>query len=215
MHKINFPHIRSQFRRLLMLVPAVALLISTPVGASLIITVGNVFSNSPSSNNTVDIELTNTGPASLSLGAFSFEIVVTDPHITFTSASTATVAPYVFAGNSLFGPIISTSAPGQILDGSDLWSGGGGATIAAGATVGLGHVFFDISAGDSSGSITVMLSPFSATSLSDPLGGNISVDTLTNGSITIAGAPVPEPSAPTLALVGLAALVSIRKRCCR
>jgi hypothetical protein len=66
--------------------------------------------------------------------------------------------------------------------------------------------------GDSSGSMTVMLSPFSATSLSDPLGVNISVNALTNGSITIAGAPVPEPSTPTLALVGLAALFSIRKR---
>ena len=195
-----------------MLVPAVTLLISAPAGASIIITVGNVFSNSPSSSNTLEIDLTNTGPTSLSLGAFSFEIVVTDPHITFTSASTATVAPYVFAGNSLFGPIISTSAPGQTLDGSDLWSGVGGATIAAGATVGLGHVFFDISAGDSSGPMTVMLSPFPATSLSDPSGGNISVNTLTNGSITIAGSPVPEPSALTLALVGLAALVSIRKR---
>lgn len=213
MHKIDF--IPSRFRRLFMLVPAVALLISAPVGASLIITVGNVFSNSPSVSNTLDIDLTNTGPASLSLGAFSFEIDVTDPQITFTSASTATVVPYVFAGNSLFGPIISTSAPAQTRDGSDLWSGVGGATVAAGATVGLGHVFFDISAGDSSGSMTVMLSPFSATSLSDPLGVNISVNTLTNGSITIAGAPVPEPSAPTLVLVGLAALVSIRKRFCR
>jgi len=214
MHKIIFPNIRSRFQHLFMMLPAAALLISAPVGASLIITVGNVFSNSPSSGNTLEIDLTNTGPAPLSLAGFSFEIDVTDPQITFTWATTATVAAYVFAGNSLFGPIISTSAPGQTLDVSDLWSGVGGATVAAGATVGLGHAFFDVSAGDLSGLVTVMLSPFPATSLSDPAGNSISVNTLTNGSITIAGSPVPEPSALTLALLGLAALASIRKRFC-
>jgi hypothetical protein len=212
MRKINFPNIRSRFRRLLMIVPAVTVLISAPVGASLIITAGNVFSNSPSSGNTLEVDLTNTGPASLSLAGFSFETEVTDANITFTSATTATVAPYVFAGNSLFGPTISTSAPGQTLEVSDFWGGVGAATVAAGATVGLGHVFFDTAAGDSSGLVTVTLSPFPATSLSDAAGGNISVDALTNGSITIAGSPVPEPSAPTLALVGLAALALIRKR---
>lgn len=215
MDELNLQNMRSWFRRLFMIMPVVGLLISTPAEASLIITVGNVFSNSPSSSNTLEIDLTNTGPASLSLAGFSFEIEVTDPHITFTSATIATVAAYVFAGNSLFGPIISTSPPGQTLDVSDLWGGAGGATIAAGATVGLGHVFFDVSAGDLSGLVTVMLSPFPFTSLSAPAGNNVSVDTLTNGSITIAPSAVPEPSALTLALLGLAALASIRRRFCR
>ena len=212
MHKIDFSNIRSRLRHLFTMMPAVALLLSAPVGASVIITVGNVFPSSPSSSNTLEIDLTNTGPASLSLGGFSFEIEVTDPHITFTSATTATGAAYVFAGNSLFGPTINTSAPGQTLDASDLWGGSGGATVAAGATVGLGHVLFDVSAGDSSGLVTVMLSPFPATSLADSGGNNIGVNTLTNGSITIAGSPVPEPSALTLAFLGLTALASIRKR---
>lgn len=210
MHSLDFPNVRSRFRRLLMIMPVVGLLISAPVEASLIITVGNVSSSSPSLSNTLEVDLTNTGPAAVSLAGFSFEIDVTDPHITFTSATIATVAAYVFAGNSLFGPIISTSPPGQILDVSDLWSGAGGATIAAGATVGLGHVFFNVSAGDLSGLVTVALSPFPATSLSDPAGDNISVNTLTSGSITVT--PVPEPSALGLVLLGLFALAWTRKR---
>ena len=182
--------------------------ISTPVAANLIVTVGNSSVNSPSLGNTIDVDLTNTGPA-VSLASFSFEITVTDPHITFTSATINTVATYAFAGNSLFGPTISSST-GQTLDASDVWSGAGGAVIAAGATVGLGHVFFDISAGDSPGIVTVTLSPI-ATILMDPAGLNL-VATLTNGSITVAGPAVAEPA--TLALLGLgfAGLVATGRR---
>jgi len=208
---ISFEAISSWLRHLLIIVPVFGLCISAAAEASLIITVGNVFANSPSSNNTLEVNLINTGPASISLAGFSFEIQVADAHITFTSASIATLAPYVFAGNSLFGPTTSTSAPGQILDVSDVWGGLGGATVAPGATVGLGHVFFNVSAGDLSGRVTVMLSPFPATSLSDPAGANVSVGSLTNGSITTPTAAVPEPSALALAFLGFAALVSIRR----
>jgi len=211
MDEINLQDMRSGFRRLFMILPVVGLLISVPAEASLIITVGNVFSNSPSSSNTLEIDLTNTGPAPVLVGGFSFGIEVTDPHITFTSATIATALPYIFAGNSLFGPTISTLV-GQTLEASDLWSGAGGATIAAGATVGLGDVSFDVSARDLPGLVIVMLSSFPFTSLSDPAGGNINVDTLAAGSITIETSAVPEPSALMLALFGLAALASIRKR---
>lgn len=215
MFGINLQTMRSWLRHLFMIVPLVGLLISAAAQASLIIAVGNAFANSPSSSNTLEVNLINTGPASISLAGFSFEIQVTDAHITFTSASIATMAPYVFAGNSLFGPTISTSAPGQTLDVSDVWGGPGGATIAAGATVGLGHVFFDVSSGDLSRLVTVMLSPFPATSLSDPAGANVNVGTLTNGSITTPTAVVSEPSTLALAFLGFAALVSIRRRFCR
>jgi len=208
MHATNFENMISRFRRVFSTAAAVALLISTPAGASLIVTVGNVSSVSPSSSNTLEVNLINTGPASLSLGGFSFELAVADPDITFTSATIDTVAGYVFAGNSLLGPVISTSAAGQTLDASDFWSGAGGAVVAAGATVGLGHVFFDVLAGDSPGLVPITLSP--ATSLSDPEGGNIIIETLRNGSITIAGSPVPEPPALTLALLGLVVLAWAR-----
>ena len=128
-------------------------------------------------------------------------------------ATTATLAPYVFAGNSLFGPTISTSVPGQTLDAFDLWGvPGGGAAIAAGATVGLGRAFFNVLAGGLSGLVIVSAVAVPFTSLSDPSGSNIDVDTLTNGSITIAASAVPEPSALVLAVLALAAMASIRKR---
>jgi hypothetical protein len=57
--------------------------------------------------------------------------------------------------------------------------------------------------------MTVMLSPFPATSLSDALGDPIGIDALTNGSITISS--VPEPSALTFTLLGLAALTWTRR----
>jgi len=209
MHKIAFPNTGSRFPSLFMMVTAVALLISAPVGASVVITAGSDVSISPSSNNTLDVTLTNAGLAPLTLAGFSFEIEATDPHVTFTSATTDTGTVYVFAGSSLFGPTISTSAPGQTLDASDFWGGSGGAAVAAGATVGLGHVFFDVSAGATPGPVSVMLSPFPGTSLSDPLGDIIVIGTLTNGSITIS--PVPEPSAMTLMLLGLAALIWTRR----
>jgi len=213
MNTTDFQNIRARFQRLLMIAPAVALLICVPARASLIVTVGNVSSSSPASSNALEIDLINTGPAAVTLGGFSFETEVTDANIIFTSATTATIAPYVFAGSSLFGPTISTSAPGQTLDAFDLWAGpGGGASIAAGATVGLGRAFFSVLAGALSGPVTVTLSPFPATSLADASGGNISVSALTNGSITIAGSSVPEPSSLVLAVLALAALTSIRKR---
>lgn len=210
--QIHFPNLRSRLRRLFMVMPAVALLVSAPVGANLVITVANVSSTSPSSGNALEIDLINTGLGSVSLGGFSFEITMGDPHITFTSATTATVAPYVFAGGSEFGPTINTST-GQTLDAGDFSTAVGGAAIAAGATVGLGHVFFDISAGDLSGLVAVMLSPLS-TSLVD-VSGNIIPATLINGSITIAASAVPEPSALALMFLGLLVLASIRKRSSR
>jgi hypothetical protein len=199
MNAMNFPNLRPYLI-------AVALALSLPANASLIMSAGTESANAGSTGNAFDFTLTNTGPSAVALGAFSLEVSVADSNV---SATTATTLPYVFAGDSLFGPVISTSGPGQTLDASDICILCGG-TIAAGSTVGLAHVLFDVSAGAPSELLTVSIIPFPSTSLSDQSGSNLAA-TLQNGTITIVGAnPIPEPS--TLVLISLPAFFLARKR---
>jgi hypothetical protein len=196
-----------------MAVIALVLFAAPPLArASLIIRVQNVGASSPSSADALDITLINTGPGSVMLGSFSFGISVTDPAITFTSATTATViAPYVFAGQSLFGPTISTSVPGQSLDASDVAALTSG-TIAGAATVGLGHVFFSVAAGDTAGPKAVALAVPPTTELSD-VDGTLIPFSILNGTITITatGSSVPQPSTILLVLTGITSLTLARR----
>ena len=199
-----------QLRSYLVLGAAVlALCASVPAQASLIVSAGNATANAGSAANAFDVTLINTGPASVALGAFSLEISVADTDVTFTSATTATAHPYVFAGDSLFGPDISASSPGQTLDASDSCIVCG-STIAAGATVGLAHILFDVLAGAQSGPFTVSIAASPATSLSDTAGGELAA-TLLDGSVVIdgSGSSIPEPSA--LVLFSLPAIFLARR----
>src|SRR5262249_43446418 len=154
-------------RRYLFLgVLALALAESLPLQASPIMIAGSTTANTPSTGNSFDFNLFNSGPGFLSIGGFSLEISVSDTHVTFTSATTATSLPYVFAGHSLFGPTITTSPAGQTMDASDLWDlSGATPTLASGATVGLAHIFFNVSAGAPSGPLTVSVAAFPSSSL--------------------------------------------------
>ncbi len=204
MNAMSFPNLRPY-----LIAVALALAASLPARASLIMFAGTESANAGSTGNALDFTLTNTGPSPVALGAFSLEISVADSNVSFTSATTATTLPYVFAGDSFFGPVISTSGPGQTLDASDICILCGG-TIAAASTVGLAHILFDVSAGAPSELLTVSIAPFPSTSLSDQLGNNLAA-TLENGTITIVGAnPIPEPS--TLVLIALPAFFLARRR---
>ena len=83
----------------------------------------------------------------MNISGFSFEIALSDPDITLTDATTATtVATYIIAGNSLFGPDILVGTDGQDLIAADIYATPmGSSTVMAGATVGIGHVLFDVS----------------------------------------------------------------------
>lgn len=159
--------------------------------------------NAGTTGNILNVLLTNTGAGSISVDSFSFEASTSNPDIVFTSADTSTaLEPYIFAGNSLFGPVIST-AVGQSVLASDI--GVVPVTVAGGGSVGLGRLLFNVTAGASPGSFPVTLDPI-ATSLSDPAGAAIPI-TLAAGDIVIApiNPSVPEPSSQLLFVAAMGA----------
>jgi hypothetical protein len=186
------------------------LLVPGAARADLVLNIQSVTVPAGSNGDTLDVTLTNTGPSSVTVGGFSFEISTPTPNINFTNATTATTAPYIFDGQSLFGPNIATTI-GQKLDASDEFKViGSGTTIGAGAIVGLGHAIFNVAAATPGGPITVSFTPGPATSLSTPAGANIPITTLNTGTITVIPTAVPEPSVTVLA--GVAVLVGLGAR---
>jgi PEP-CTERM motif len=209
---IRFSAKLSAFRRrwLTLFVAAAAATLTAATGsADLIVTAQNVSVSPGSTNNTLEIDLTNTGGTAVAIGGFSFGLSVTNTDITFTSADISTASSYIFLGHSLFGPIISTTPPpnGQVVIASDNYDvNNSGIMLASGATVGLGRVLFDVSSVAAGGAFPVSLTNFPATSLSDFGGNDVPITALRDGSITIAG--VPEPTSLTLFGVGILAVAA-------
>lgn len=184
---------------------AALLMVSSQPWASIILTSTTTIVSSPSSGDSFDLTLTNTGPSPEVVEAFSIGVSVSDTHVSFMSASTATLVPYIFDGFSLFGPTISTSVPGQTLVASDMFSGVSGSTIAPGDTVGLAHVLFDVSAGAPGGQLTILIAGLPVTGLFDPSGNGIDFS-LVNNTIRINGGTAPEPATILLLAIGLLGL---------
>ena len=165
-----------------------------------------------------DVFLTNSGPGTLSVAAFTFEVSVTEPTITLTGASVSTGAnPYIFAGDS-FDEIngftldyVNTAGPSpQRLDASDLSNDLAGMQIAPGASIDLGKVFFDVAnpaqAGNFAVSFTGVVSNVAnANNLSTPEGDGIAVDSFSSGTIQV----VPLPRAAVLFGSGVGALFAL------
>jgi len=179
-----------------LLLTAISLLAcALPARANLIVAAGASVANPGSTLNSFDVTLTNTGPSAATIGAFSFGLLLSNPDITFTGANTSTVKPYIFLGDSLFGPLISTTV-GSTLVASDVELSGLGVTVGPGATVGLGHVLFSVAPSAAPGQFETALSPFPTTSLADPSANDVPVQSFIAGSIQIgpASAAVSEPS---------------------
>ena len=190
---------------------ASALLTAPLARADLIISVASATVNPGTVNDVLDVSLFNNGPAAVAIGAFSFGVSVTDPDITFVGATTSTGTPYIFAGDSLFGPAIGTAA-GQSLTASDVFDTiGSGAVVAAGGSVGLGHVLFDVAPNAAGGVFAVSLSA-PESSLADPSSANIPITSLVNGQISIAAqGSVPEPPAIWAGFFALISVVLARR----
>jgi hypothetical protein len=191
---------------------ALILSIALPTRAGIIVSVESVSANQGTTGNTLEVDVQNTGTP-VDIASFSFEIsVAAGSGVSFTRADINTVVlPYIFAGNSAQGPNIDT-ATGTTLDASDN-AATGSTTLGTNATLALGRVFFDVSASASPGPVTVSLTPFPSTSLSDPNLNDIHIDTLSNGTITITGTSVvPEPTALLSATLGLLAIAWFVRR---
>lgn len=181
---------------------------SAPAYATLIFSVQSVTASPGSVGNVFDVLLTDTGSPGVSVAGFNFEIEASDPDITFTGVFTSTAtAPYIFSGNSIFGPEIDTQTSPTVIA-SDLSASS--TTLNSGDVVGLGQVFFNVSA-NATGPFTVSFTGGAAgNNLENPSNDNIPIDTFSSGTITIAS--VPEPSSLLLMLAGIAALVSWNRR---
>jgi hypothetical protein len=188
------------------------------VHAGFVFTVESVTAASGSTNDTFDVTLKNTGSTAVTIGAFAFEITA-GSGVTFTAVDIyTTTVPYIFAGDSGFGPDISNqppNLPGNTLAALDFSLSGVGFSLAAGATIGLGDVHFNV-APTASGPVAISFLGYPDTNLSDTQGHNISLtgSTLTGGTVTVTPSSVPEPYSLVLlatALIGTAAVVRTRR----
>jgi len=185
--------------------------------ADVVLNIQSLSAAAGSTGNTFDVTLTNTGSSSIAIGGFSFGLKVADTDITLTKATIATSpSAYIFGSNSLFGPDITVlpTPSGSNLVASDLITTGA-ATVNAGTTVGLGHVFFNVKANALNGAFLVTFTAFPTTNFADANGNDITSGLnpkFGTGTITIFGGvnAVPEPSVMALAAVGLLSLGALR-----
>jgi hypothetical protein len=176
---------------------ASAALTARPAAADLIVFVESVAAGPGSMGNHFDVTLANTGPSAVALDAFSFGLQVDGSALALTGATTATAsAPYIFDSRSFFGPDLATQT-GATLVAADLDAGVDVYSLAAGATVGLGRVAFDVLATDP-GVFAVTLLPSPDTGLAFG-GDDVPIAVLLGGTVTV----VPEPASITLLTIAL------------
>jgi hypothetical protein len=80
-----------------------------------------------------------------------------------------------------------------------------------GATVGLGHILFDVSATAPSQTVPVTFAAFPATGLSDHLSNHVPIESVAGGQINITGTAVPEPASLALLLTA-GSLIWVRRK---
>ncbi|HKA01693.1 MAG TPA: hypothetical protein VKE70_34505 [Candidatus Solibacter sp.] len=186
-------------------------LLCPPAGASVIFAIkpATISAAAPSTGDIFDVVLTNTGPGSLLVDGFSFEISVTSANITLTGANFSTSDPYIFAADSFdqINSLALNTSSGQKLDASDFTNDFADITINSGSTVGLGHIVFNVASGTTPGlyPVTFTGGP-NFNSLSNSTGG-VAIDQMVEANISVTGGATSAPEPETGALVPLALAV--------
>jgi hypothetical protein len=166
------------------------------------------------SSGSFDVLLVNTNPAggiSYDIAADSFQLTLSGPlSITFTDVSINTITPYIYVTSATTeggGPLSLDTFPNTQFTASDSeFAASGFRPVDPDTTFGLAHVSYAVSPTSPFGTDTIAFGSL-ATSLSDEAGNAIPF-TISNGSISVVAAVIPEPSALTeaaaAAFIGLA-----------
>jgi PEP-CTERM motif len=194
------------------LVAAVALGADVQCRAGLVIEAPNL-SLAPGSAGSFDILITSTG-GSFSVAGDDVELSLTGlSGVSFTGVSIATVTPYIYGADSAttegFTFTLSTF-PGTAFEVFDFFYPAGAQTIDAGDTFGLVNVQYSVAADATPGASGSLA--FGPDTMVSDANGNIVTASTPNGSITIAGLSVPEPSSVLMLAIGLAGACYFRKR---
>lgn len=164
-----------------------------------------------STGNSFDVLLTNASGPPVSIATIVLDIVASSPDITLTEATTATGTPYVFGAFSNYGPdITGAGSSAQNLQTLDIYRGSGTTTLAAGTTVGLAHVLFDVSPTAVAQTVSI---GFGSSWWADAQGNTHSFNTISGGQFSITTTPstVPEGSGFILLSTLLLLLVFARR----
>jgi len=206
-------------------VASVVLIASVPARAGIIVSITSVSDAAGTNGDALDVTIQNTGSSAQNIAGFDLGLSVASSNILFTGGNESTALTYLFSGDSfdIDLPTSLTSVPppnGQTVQASDFSNSGNGTNLAAGATLGLGHIIFNVAGGTTPGPITVTLAASACnvslvpcTDLSDSNFNTVAF-TAVNGTITVTGAisGVPEPASGLLAGLALAAIVAVRLR---
>ena len=135
--------------------------VAAPVRAGLVFGIADMTAVPGSSSNSFDVTLTNTGTTGVEVSGFSFAITTTSGDVNFSDVNVDTQsAPFIFAGNSLVGPDITSSASGNTVSAADEYAiPNGSVTLAGGQTLDLGHVLFALAATAPPTPIPITFSP--------------------------------------------------------
>lgn len=156
----------------------------------------------------LDVTLTNNGAAAISLSDFSLRILLNGPGVSFTGVDANTADPYVFGMSGRGLPLSNDSFPNTGFVAADGYAFPPGyVDVAAGQTVGLARVAFQVNTGAPTGLRGVTFGSDPSTAFTDQFGATYSGEALSfdDGGVNVTPAApnvVPVPGSLLLALAG-------------